>query len=154
MEAFIDFFTQWGYIGILIGAFIAGSIFPLSSEALVVACVGPLHMDPWLCLIAATIGNVAGGMTCYWLGTLGNIEWIEKYAGVKQEKLKRAEAFIRGKGAWMGLLAWIPMLGTAIAVALGYLRANIKIVVISMTIGKIIRYAVVIWATIGVYTLI
>ncbi|OAV71582.1 hypothetical protein Barb4_00561 [Bacteroidales bacterium Barb4] len=31
------------------------------------------------CLVAATIGNFLGGMTCYWMGMLGKTEWLEKY---------------------------------------------------------------------------
>lgn len=150
MESFIAFFLQWGYLGLLVGSFIAGSVVPLSSEAIVVACVGPFHMNPWLCLVSATIGNVAGGMTCYWLGTMGNLEWIERYAHVKKEKLDRAERFIKGRGAWMGFFAFIPILGTAITVALGYMRAGWLPVMVSMTIGKLLRYAAIIWGTIGV----
>ena len=79
MDAFVDFFVQWGYWGLFVGSFIAGSVIPLSSEAILVVCVGPLHLDPWICLWAALAGNVAGGMTCYWMGHLGKMEWIEKY---------------------------------------------------------------------------
>jgi membrane protein YqaA with SNARE-associated domain len=154
MDAFVQFFADWGYWGLFLGSFIAGSIVPLSSEALVVACVGPFHLDPWLCLVAALIGNVSGGMTCYWLGTLGNIHWIETYAHVSQQKLERAQRFIQGRGAWMGFFAFVPILGSAITVALGYMRANIPIVVLSMTIGKALRYAAVIWATIGAASLL
>ncbi len=154
MQAFIDFFTQWGYLGLCFGSFIAGSVFPLSSEALVIACVGPLRLDPWLCLLAATIGNVVGGITCYWVGHLGELEWIEKYFHVKEDKLHRAIRMLQGRGAWMGILGWVPMLGTAIVVALGYLRANFPIVVMSMTIGKVLRYAVLIWSTIGIANLL
>ena len=150
MEAFIEFLTQWGYLGLFVSAFIAGSVVPLSSEAILVACVAPpLQLNPWGCLVAATLGNVAGGATCYWLGTLGNLEWIERYAHVKKEKLDRAERFIQGRGAWMGFFGFIPLLGTAIVIALGYMRAHWPTVLLSMTIGKALRYAAIIWGTIG-----
>ena len=58
MDAFVDFFAQWGYAGLFVGSFIAGSVIPLSSEALLVMCVGPLHLDPWICLLWALAGNV------------------------------------------------------------------------------------------------
>ena len=147
MEEIVNFFTQWGYFGLLIGSFIAGSVIPLSSEAILVVCVGPLHLDPWLCLWAALIGNVAGGMTCYWMGTLGNIMWIEKYFHVKKEKLDKANRWVGKHGAWMALLAWIPLLGSAISIALGFLRANVWGTVACMSVGKWIRYAVLIWGT-------
>jgi membrane protein YqaA with SNARE-associated domain len=49
----------------------------------------------------------------------------------------------------MAFFAFIPILGTAISVALGYMRANKLIVVIAMTIGKALRYAVLIAAAMG-----
>ena len=152
MDAFVSFFLQWGYLGLFLGSFVAGSVVPLSSEAIVVACVG-MHMNPWWCLLAALLGNVAGGMTCYWMGSKGKMEWIERYAHVSKEKLERAQRFIHNRGAWMGFFAFIPLLGTAITVALGYMRANPWMVLLSMTIGKALRYAVLIWGTLGVISL-
>ena len=147
LETLIHFFTQWGYFGLFIGSFLAGSIIPFSSEALVVACVGALHMPPLTCLFVALAGNVSGGMTCYYLGHLGKIEWIEKYAHVSQEKLDRTLGFMKNRGAWMGFFAFIPMLGTAISVALGYVRSNVWIVLLTMTLGKLLRYAAIIWGS-------
>ena len=120
LDSLIQFFTQWGYLGLFLGSFLAGSIVPFSSEALVIACVGPLHMTPVTSLFVALAGNVSGGMTCYYIGHLGKIEWIEKYARVSEEKLNRALHFMHNRGAWMGFFAFVPMLGTAISVALGY----------------------------------
>ena len=147
MDAFVDFFVQWGYWGLFVGSFIAGSVIPLSSEAILVVCVGPLQLDPWFCLWAALAGNVAGGMTCYWMGHLGKMEWIEKYCHVKKEKLDRASAWVHKRGAWMAFFAFIPILGSAITVALGLLRANVWGTVAAMSVGKWLRYAAVIWGT-------
>ena len=147
LDTLIHFFTQWGYLGLFLGSFLAGSIVPFSSEALVIACVGPLHMHPVTSLLVALAGNVSGGMTCYYIGHLGKIEWIEKYARVSKEKLDRALRFMKNRGAWMGFFAFVPMLGTAISVALGYVRSNPWIVLVTMTIGKLLRYAAIIWGS-------
>ena len=153
LDSLIDFFVQWGYFGVFLGSFVAGSVVPFSSEALVVACVGPLHMDPVICLFVALAGNVSGGMTCYYIGHLGKIEWIEKYARVSKEKLDRALRFMHNRGAWMGFFAFVPMLGTAISVALGYVRSNVWIVLLTMTIGKLLRYAAIIWGSLKIFDL-
>lgn len=153
MDALIHFFTLWGFLGLFLGSFLAGSIVPFSSEALVVACVGALRMDPVTSLLVALAGNVSGGMTCYYIGHLGKIEWIEKYAHVSEEKLSRALHFMKNRGAWMGFFAFVPMLGTAISVALGYVRSNPWIVLVTMTIGKLIRYAVLIWGSLKIIDL-
>ena len=48
----------------------------------------------------------------------------------------------------MAFFAFIPILGSAISIVLGMMRANIWIVILSMTIGKILRYALLAWGTI------
>ena len=96
MDAILQFLIDWGYWGLFLGSFIAGSVLPFSSEAVLAACVGPLGLDPVISIAAATAGNVSGGMTCYWMG-------------------------------------------------LGMMRANIWIVILAMTIGKVLRYALLVW---------
>ncbi len=91
-------------------------------------------------MIAATLGNFLGGMSCYWLGMLGKIEWIEKYLKLDSQKIYKVQDWIKDKGSWMGFFVFLPGIGDFIAVALGFLRANIWIVAISMFLGKAIRY--------------
>ena len=67
MDAFVQLMTDWGYVGMLLTAFLAGSLIPFSSE-LVLTGLLSLGLNPIGILIAATIGNTMGGMTCYWLG--------------------------------------------------------------------------------------
>ena len=76
---------------------------------------------------------------------MGRTDWIEKYLHVKKEKLQRAEKFMAGRGAWMGFFAFLPILGSAITVVLGLMRANVTITVTSMTIGKFIRFALLVF---------
>ena len=67
MDVILQFLIEWGYIGLFVGSFVAGSVIPFSSEAVLVACITALGLDPIICTLAATAGNVAGGMTCYWI---------------------------------------------------------------------------------------
>ncbi len=102
-------------------------------------------LDPWGLIVYGTIGNVMGGMFNYCIGRMGRLEWIERYLHVKQKDLDRATKFMAGRGAWMGFFAFVPILGSAITVALGLMRANVAISVISITIGKFLRYVVLIY---------
>lgn len=144
--------TGWGYWGMFLSAFLAGTILPFSSEAVLLACVG-LGLDPVWSTLATTAGNALGGLTCYWIGHLGKMEWIEKYFKVNQKQLDKAARFIHGKGAWMALFSFLPVIGDAILIALGLMRANVWIVSISMTIGKLGRYAVLVATTLGLLKL-
>ena len=113
MEGFLDTATQlcfdWGYWGLFLSAFVAGSIVPFSSEAVMVVLVR-LGLDPALCLLAAATGNTAGGMTCYWIGHLGKREWFGRYLGIGEKQLHPAgthaqqrvdhhAGHVRGQGA-------------------------------------------------------
>ena len=82
----------------------------------------------------------------YWIGSLGRLDWIERYLHVKQADINRAQRFMAGHGAWMGFFAFLPIIGSAITIALGLMRSNIFISLLSISIGKILRYIVLIYS--------
>mgnify|MGYP000238950044 CR=1 FL=1 len=156
MDAFIDstiqLLIEWGLPGLFISALLAGSIVPFSSELVLVALV-KLGLPPTACLISAALGNTVGGMTCYYMGRLGKISWIEKYFKVKKEKVDKMQTFLQGKGALMGFFAFLPFVGEVIAIALGFMRSNVWLTTSSMFAGKLIRYAVMLLALQGVISM-
>ena len=157
MDAFIDWITQllidWGYWGLFISSFLAGSIVPFSSE-IVMAATLSVGLSPFWCVVVVTLGNTAGGMTCYYMGRLGRLDWIEKYFGVSHEKLERTRRFLQGKGAMMGFFAFLPFVGEAIAIALGFMRSKVWITTLSMFVGKLLRYLAMLWAVQGAMELV
>lgn len=146
MDSFIDILITWGYWGLLVSAFLAGSVLPFSSEAVLVG-LQAAGLDPWGLVIYATIGNTLGGMLNYGMGRLGKIEWIEKYLHVKKSELDRARRFMGGRGAWMGCLAVVPVIGDAITIVLGLMRANAIISLTSMAVCKFLRYVLLMYGT-------
>lgn len=137
----LDFLSQYGYYGLFVASFLAATILPIGSEfvfsALIIA-----KFDVWACIIIASIGNWLGGMTNYYLGKLGKIEWIEKYLKISHDKILKMQKFLAGKGAFMAFFSFLPVIGDIIALALGFMRANIYIVNFSMFLGKFIRYII------------
>ena len=144
MEFIIHFLTQYGYWGMLLAAFLAGSFFPFSSEAVMIGLMAT-GLDPWVLMVYGTIGNVLGSIVNYCVGRMGKTEWIEKYLHVSEESLAKAHRFLAGHGAWMGFFAFLPVLGSAITIALGLMRSNIVITFIAITLGKIFRYIILIY---------
>jgi membrane protein YqaA with SNARE-associated domain len=144
VDAFIAFLTAWGYVGMLVAAFIAGSVFPFSSEAVMVALMAA-GLDAWQLMVYATVGNILGSMFNYGVGRMGRPEWIERYLHVKPEQMDKALRFMQGRGAWMGFFAFLPVLGSAISVALGLMRANLVITLVSISIGKALRYILLVY---------
>lgn len=140
----MGFLLSYGYMGMLVAAFLAASILPFSSEAVMVG-LQAAGLDPIMLIVYGTIGNVLGSMFNYTIGRLGKMEWIEKYLHVKKEELDKAHRFMAGRGAWMGLLSVIPVIGDVITVALGLMRANVVIVVVSVTISKLLRYMLLVY---------
>ncbi len=141
----MSFLIDGGYVGMLIAAFVAGSFLPFSSEAVMVALMAA-GLKPWPLLLCATAGNWAGSIFNYGVGRLGKPEWIEKWLHVSSKSMDRAQRFLQGRGALMGFFAFLPILGTAIAIALGLMRANFPMTVLSVGVGKFLRYLIVMWS--------
>ena len=125
-------------------AFLAGSFFPFSSEVVMVA-LSAAGLNSWKLIVFGTIGNVLGGAFNYVIGRMGKMVWIEKYLHVSQKNLDKAEKFMGGHGALMGFFAFLPILGSAITIVLGLTRANIPLSLISVTLGKFLRYVILIY---------
>ena len=124
-----------------LSAFLAASILPFSSEAVMVGLLAA-GLDMWALVAWGTVGNVLGSLFNYGIGRLGKMEWIEKYLHTKPEDLDRARRFMGGRGAWMGLFSCIPVIGDVITIVLGLMRANLTIFIVSVTISKLARYVV------------
>ena len=146
MDVIVELLTQWGYAGLFIGAVLAGSVLPFNSET-VMAALYVTGLDPVGLIIWGTLGNFLGSVINYFIGRMGKMEWVEKYLRIKREKLDRAQRWVGKYGAWMGLLSWIPLLGSAITVTLGLMRSNIPLTFTSIFVGKLARYILVIYGT-------
>lgn len=144
MSFIINLLLQWGYWGMMAAAFLAGSFFPFSSEA-VMAGLQAAGLHPLPLVVYGSIGNVLGSLFNYGVGRMGKMEWIERYLHVKKESLDKAEHFMAGRGAWMGFFAFLPLLGSAITIVLGLTRANLPISLLSITVGKVLRYLILVY---------
>ena len=133
--------VAYGYLGLFIASFLAATVVPFSSELVFTALVlGGL--DPWICVLVATAGNWLGGLTCYWLGSLGKLEWIEQWFRIKKEKMDKFNDDFHKYGDWFAFFSFLPGMGDIIAVASGFLRCRFWIVAVSMLVGKFVRYVV------------
>ncbi len=134
--------SELGYLGLFIASFLAATVVPFSSEVVFSALIFLGGYDLWTCVFVATAGNWLGGMSCYYLGRLGKLKWIEKFTGVKKEKIDKFTDKIQKYGNWLAFFSFLPGIGDVIAVASGYFRCNVWIVALSMLLGKFFRYVV------------
>jgi membrane protein YqaA with SNARE-associated domain len=142
----LDGLAEYGYWGLLLASFLAATILPFSSEVVFAALIAA-GLDLWTLIIYATIGNATGGATCYYLGHLGKVEWLEKWFKIKPESIEKMIQKLKGKGALMGFFGFLPAVGDVMLVALGFMRANTSVVMISMTAGKFLRYLIIGYGT-------
>lgn len=138
--------TELGYFGMFLAGLLAGTVVPFSSEVVLVGLI-LLGFDSIPLLIVASIGNWIGGMTTYWVGLQGKTDWLEKYFGVSKEKILNFKSRLNKWGSIWALLSWVPIAGNIITAALGFFRVPILPVAIFMMIGKVLRYAILIYIT-------
>ena len=113
-------------------SFLAGSIVPVSSEAIL---FGVIKLDAtlfWSALSSATVGNTLGGMSSYALG-----RFLPKGKSLPAQALLQR---VRRFGSPILLLAWTPWIGDPLCVAAGWLRLSAWQSLVFMAIGKFARY--------------
>jgi membrane protein YqaA with SNARE-associated domain len=135
---------ELGYFGLFLATFLAATVVPFSSEAILAAMLYA-GFDPIICVIIATVGNTLGGVSSYFLGYMGSWSILHRWFKVDQSKTERWREKINKYGSFMALLCWLPLIGDLIAIALGVFRATMVPVFVFMTLGKASRYVVLIW---------
>ena len=139
----VDFFYRYGLVGLFLAAFLSGSVVPFNSEA-VLSLLIYNGFNVTSSLIAAIAGNTLGGLSIYYLGYLGKMEWIEKNAKVKPEKIHAMLPKLQKYGAIAATLTFVPIIGDVFILALGFFRISPFFTLLFMILGKIIRYLAVI----------
>ena len=153
MEHLYDILITYGEWGMFISAFLAGSILPFSSEAVMVALLA-VGNSPWMLLLYASVGNSLGGVTCYYIGRLTTPERVQHLFRIKPHNMERAHRLVNRWGALMGFFCWFPFIGDAILVTLGIMRSNPLATNIMMILGRTLRYATVLLSALGIGKLI
>jgi membrane protein YqaA with SNARE-associated domain len=64
--------------------------------------------------------------------------------------MERARRLIERWGIWIGFFCWIAVLGDAILLTLGIMRSNAPLTLMTMAIGKTIRYLVILLSALGI----
>ena len=140
----MDFLSENGYLGLFITAFLSATILPLSSE-LVLTGLLLNGLSPAKLLMIATVGNVLGSLTNYYLGLLASKTVIQKWLRMTESQFENAEARFNKYGLAALLFAWVPVIGDPITVIAGILRVKLLWFIILVTVGKFLRYAFVVY---------
>jgi membrane protein YqaA with SNARE-associated domain len=137
------------YLGLFLAAFLAATIVPAQSEAVLVGLIVAGDQPVLLLFLVATTGNVLGSVVNWLLGRFIEHFRHRPWFPVSQDKLARAEAWYRRYGIWSLLLSWVPIIGDPLTVVAGILRTPFPTFLLLVTIAKAGRYAVLAALTLG-----
>ena len=138
----MEYFSELGYLGLFVAAFLAATILPLSSEVVLTALL--LNgLSPAALVLVATIGNVLGSIVNYGLGYWAGQELIRRWLKMTEKELVSAEQRFTKYGLLSLLFAWVPIIGDPITVVAGILRINLLWFILLVAAGKLARYVVI-----------
>lgn len=138
----MEYFSELGYFGLFIAAFLAATILPLSSE-IVLSALLLSGLSPTTLVITATIGNVLGSLTNYALGYWGSLVVVKKWFRMSEDDFLRAEQRFTKYGVFSLCFAWVPIIGDPLTVVAGVLRVPLRWFLVLVTAGKLLRYVVI-----------
>ena len=134
-----------GYFGLFLSAFLAATLMPLSSEAVLAALSAADGFDVALLFAIATLGNTLGALVNWALGRFC-LNWQDRrWFPFTADQPARAGARFRRYGLWSLLFAWLPVIGDPLTFAAGVMRVRFLPFVILVGVGKGARYGAVLW---------
>ncbi|TBU99282.1 YqaA family protein [Stutzerimonas kirkiae] len=138
-----------GLLGLFFSAFLAATLLPLQSEAVLVALLLGERFSPWTLLAVATLGNVLGSLVNWGLGRSVERWRHRRWFPADDRQLERARRAYRRYGRWSLLLSWVPVIGDPLTLVAGILREPWWSFLLLVTLAKGLRYLVLAAATLG-----
>lgn len=128
-----------GPLALFTGSFLASTLLPGGSEALLLYAINMAPEKQAMYWFIATLGNSLGGMSSWLLGW-----WLaRRFPGriLKKPEQHRAVERIAKRGSPILLLSWLPVVGDPLCLAAGWSGIGIIQSALFITIGKALRYA-------------
>lgn len=141
--AFITYFSLFAV------SFVAATILPMQSEAVLSGLLLTTQHAPWLLVLVASIGNTLGAVVNWALGREVERFRDRKWFPVKPAALARAKEWYGRYGYWSLLLSWAPFIGDPITFAAGVMRERLAVFLPLVAIAKTGRYIFIAWALTG-----
>ena len=128
------------YLGLAASAFVAATVFPLQSEAVLVGLMLAGEQPVWALVLVASVANTAGSVVNWWLGGVIHRYRDRRWFPASPEQLARAEGWYRRWGHWSLMLSWAPIIGDPLTVIAGVLREPLWRFLILVALAKTGRY--------------
>ena len=125
------------------------TIIPFGSEAYLASLIILNKYNVTLLLLSASLGNVLGSVFNWICGYYATYFIQKKWFPINQKQIDKASFYFSKYGKWSLLLGWIPFIGDPITFVAGTLRFSFLPFLLLVSIGKIGRYIVVYFLTVG-----
>ena len=135
----------FSYFQLLIISFLAATILPFSSEVVLTTMYLSNSFENHFLLIFASIGNILGSITNWYLGKKITIFQDRRWFPVSPDQLNKSQKYFQKYGLWSLLLAWVPVIGDPLTLLAGVLKVRFSIFFILVSISKISRYVFILY---------
>ena len=135
----------FSYLQLLIVSFLAATILPFSSEIVLTTMYLSNLFETYFLLIFASLGNILGSITNWYLGKKITIFQNRKWFPVSPDQLDRSQKYFQKYGLWSLLLAWVPIIGDPLTLLAGVLNVRFSLFLILVSISKISRYLFILY---------
>ena len=132
------------YLSLFASAFLSATLLPGSSEALLLYLMQDTGLSLLLLWLSATTGNVLGSVANWGLGRFGYHLRHRRWFPVSEAQLEKARGYFLRWGSVSLLLAWLPVVGDPLTLLAGLLRVPFVLFLVLVTLGKGLRYALLI----------
>ena len=137
------------YLSVVISAFLAATIFPAQSEAILAYHLSSNPAAAITLVTLATAGNLLGAGVNWGLGRFLTHHRDKSWFPIRAHRLETAEQHYRRYGRFSLLLSWVPFIGDPITLVAGMLREPLWSFVLLVTVAKCARYIVVAMAVLN-----
>ena len=131
---------------LFISAFLSATLLPGSSEAVLIGLLATAQGQPALLIAFASLGNVAGAVVNWGLGRFFSRYKDRSWFPLRDATNRRAQAWFARYGVWSLLFSWVPVIGDPLTLVAGMMRLPFWRFLLFVTIGKVLRYALVVFA--------
>ena len=135
----------FSYFQLLIISFLAATILPFSSEVVLTTMYLSNSFETYILLIFASIGNILGSITNWYLGKKITIFQDRKWFPVSPYRLNRSQKYFQKYGLWSLLLAWVPIIGDPLTLLAGVLKVRFGVFFLLVSFSKISRYVFILY---------
>lgn len=127
-------------VSLFVGAFLAATLLPFSSEVMLVAALVAGDLPAPLLVATAAAGNILGSTVNWALGRF-LLTWQDRrWFPFSPQQIETASRRFARYGSWTLLFAFVPVIGDPLTFAAGVLKVPFWRFLVLVSIGKTARY--------------